>query len=162
MMDHVRCWRLIVEEYSPTIFYVKGVHNIIANILSRVPQQDAPVPEIIETCFLMETENFPLAFAIIAQAQAYDKKLQETLNQFPMEYKQCIHCAQLIIYFKNKIFIPVELWSRLIEWYHEQLLHPGVLRLIESMKQHFHWKTMAKDITNFTKTCKECQIFEQQ
>jgi len=79
-----------------------------------------------------------------------------------MEYKQCIHHEQLIIYFKYKIVIPVELQSRLIEWYHEQLLHPGVSRLIESMKQHSHWKTMAKDISNFTKTCKECQIFKQQ
>jgi len=42
-------------------------------MLSQVPQQDAPVPEIIETCFLMETEHFPLAFAIIEQAQADDK-----------------------------------------------------------------------------------------
>ena len=73
-MDLFRHWRLIVEEYSPTLYYVKGVHNIIADMLYRVPQQDALVPEIIETCFLMETEHFPLAFAIIAQAQADDKK----------------------------------------------------------------------------------------
>jgi len=52
----------------------------------------------------METEHFPLAFTIIAQAQAEDQKLQETLNQYP------------IIYFKNKIVIPVELQTRLIEW----------------------------------------------
>jgi len=51
----------------------------------------------------METEHFPLAFAIIAQAQADDKKLRETLNQFPMEYKQCIHHEQLIIYFKARL-----------------------------------------------------------
>jgi len=85
----------------------------------------------------METEHFTLTFAIIAQAQADDKKLQETLNQFPMEYKQRIHHEQLIIFFKNKIVIPVKLQSRLIEWYHAQLLHPGVSRLIESMKQLF-------------------------
>jgi len=43
-------------------------------LLSRVPQQDAPMPEIIETCLLMETENLPIAFDIIAQAQSDDKK----------------------------------------------------------------------------------------
>ena len=108
----------------------------------------------------MEIEQFPLAFGIIAQAQADDKKLQEMLNQFPMEYKQCIDHEQLIIYFKNKIVIPIELQTRLIEWYHEQLLHPGVLPLIELIKQDFHWKTMAKDIANSTKTCKSCQVFK--
>ena len=113
-MDLFRHWRLIVEEYSPTLYYVKGVHNIIADMLYRVPQQDALVPEIIETCFLMETEHFPLAFAIIAQAQADDKKLQETLNQFPIEFKQCIYHEQLIIYFKNKIVIPIKIQTRMM------------------------------------------------
>jgi len=149
-----------VEEHSPTIYYVKGEHNIIAKMLSRVPQQDALVPEIVETCFLMDTEHFPLAFAIIAQAQADDVKLQEALNQFPMDYKQCIHHEQPIIYFKNKIVIPIELQTIVIEWYHAQLLHPGVLCLIESIKHHFHWKTMAKDISTFNKTDKECQVFK--
>jgi len=59
----------------------------------------------------------------------------------------------------NKIVIPVELQTRLIEWYHEQLLDTGILCLIKSIKQRFHWKTMTKDIANFTKTCKDCQIF---
>jgi len=79
----------------------------------------------------METEHIPLAFTIIAQAQADDRKLQETLNQFPMEYKQHIHHEQLIIYFKNKIVIPVKLQTSFIEWYHEQFLHPGISRLIQ-------------------------------
>jgi len=39
-------------------------------MLSRVLRQDARVPEIIDTRFIMETEHFALAFAIIAQAQA--------------------------------------------------------------------------------------------
>jgi hypothetical protein len=75
-------------------------------MLSRVPQQDAPVPENIETCFLMEAEHFPLAYAIIAQAQAENKKIQKTLKQFPKEYKQHIHHEQLFIYFKNKLLFP--------------------------------------------------------
>jgi len=34
-----------------------------------------------------------------------------------MEYKQYIHLEQLIIYFNNKIVIPVEAQIRLIEWW---------------------------------------------
>jgi len=59
----------------------------------------------------METEHFPLAFTIIAQAQAEDQKLQETLNQYPI-----IYFKNKIVYIKNKIVIPVELQTRLIEW----------------------------------------------
>ena len=58
-------------------------------MLSRVPQQDAP-----------------LAYAIIAQAQAENKKNTKPLQQFPKEYKQHIHHEQLFIYFKNKLLFP--------------------------------------------------------
>jgi len=63
-------WRLIAEEYSPTIYYAKGYTTSL--------------PTTIETCVLMEAEQLPLAFAIIAQAQVHDKILKETLNKFPM------------------------------------------------------------------------------
>jgi len=63
------------------VIYVKGVHSIIANTLSRVHHQDSTMPENIETCFLMETEHFPLAFTIIAQAQEEDSHIQQTLLQ---------------------------------------------------------------------------------
>jgi len=136
---------LIVEKYSPTIFNVKGVHNIITGMLSRVPHQDLPLPEIIETCFLLETEHFPLTFSIIAQAQAEQSHLPQILQQYPLEDKKRFLQGQLIIYFNDNI--PLELQLRLIQWYHEQLLHPEISRLIESMQQHFLWKDMSKDIS---------------
>ena len=72
----------------------------------------------------METEHFPLAFTIIAQTQAEDQKLQETLNQYPIIYfkNKIVYFKNKIVYFKNKIVyqnkivIPVELQTRLIEW----------------------------------------------
>ena len=33
-------WRLIVEEYSPTIKYLEGSKNIAADALSRLPIAD--------------------------------------------------------------------------------------------------------------------------
>ena len=27
--DRVYCWRLILEEYGPEIFYIKGIHNTV-------------------------------------------------------------------------------------------------------------------------------------
>jgi len=87
--DHVHHWRLIVEEYSPTIYFVKGVHNIIADRLSRVPRQDAHVPEIIETCFLMETEHSPFDFAIIAQL----KRITKNYNKLSITFQWNTSCT---------------------------------------------------------------------
>ena len=60
------------------------------------------MPEIIETSFLIETKHFPLAFTIIAQAQAEDSHLQQTLLLYPLEYKRRILQVQLIIYFNSR------------------------------------------------------------
>jgi hypothetical protein len=72
-------------------------------MLSRVPQQDAPVPEIIETCFFMETEHFLIDFAIIAQAQADNKNSKKrsinsqwnTNNAFTMSNSSFISRTRL-------------------------------------------------------------------
>ena len=34
--ERVMRWRLIIEEYGPTLEYVKGSHNIVADALSRL------------------------------------------------------------------------------------------------------------------------------
>jgi hypothetical protein len=42
--DRVYRWRLLlVEEYGPEIVYIKGIHNTVADALSRL--EFGPVPE---------------------------------------------------------------------------------------------------------------------
>ena len=32
-------WRLLLEEYGPEIEYIKGLKNVVADALSRLPKQ---------------------------------------------------------------------------------------------------------------------------
>ncbi len=34
--DQVYRWRLLLEEYGPTIMYIKGIHNTVADAISRL------------------------------------------------------------------------------------------------------------------------------
>ena len=34
--DRVYCWRLLLEDYSPTIEYIKGIHNTVVDAISRL------------------------------------------------------------------------------------------------------------------------------
>ena len=34
--DQVYRWRLLLEEYGPTIVYIKGIHNTVADAISRL------------------------------------------------------------------------------------------------------------------------------
>jgi hypothetical protein len=35
-LDQVYQWRLLLEEYRPEIVYIKGIHNTIADAVSRL------------------------------------------------------------------------------------------------------------------------------
>ena len=34
--DQVTCWRILLEEYAPEIIYIKGIHNKVADTISRL------------------------------------------------------------------------------------------------------------------------------
>ena len=34
--DQVYRWRLLLAEYGPTIVYIKGIHNTVADAISRL------------------------------------------------------------------------------------------------------------------------------
>ena len=34
--DHVYWWRLLFEEYGPKIVHTKGIHNTVADVISRL------------------------------------------------------------------------------------------------------------------------------
>jgi hypothetical protein len=60
-------WRLCIEEYVPNLQYIKGVHNVVADALSRLPlTKDDTVEEALVTiemmsdrfCYDIEEQNF--------------------------------------------------------------------------------------------------------
>ena len=40
--DRVMRWRLIIEEYGPTLKYIEGESNVVADALTRLPMSNSP------------------------------------------------------------------------------------------------------------------------
>ena len=40
--DRVYRWRLLLEEFGPEIVYIKGIHNTVANAISRLDFSPCP------------------------------------------------------------------------------------------------------------------------
>ena len=57
----------------------------------------------------------------------------------------------------EKIFLPDVLLRRTVEWYHNQLCHPGVNRTEETIRQHFTGKNLRQVVEETTKKCHICQ-----
>jgi hypothetical protein len=155
--DRVRRWRLIVEEYGPSIRYVKGCKNVVADFLSRQPR--ASLPPSSDEAFLMEEDPtiFPLSFEVLSLAQQRDPSLQRLVGAPSSRYTTRMVNRLPVVYYKEHIVVPTDLRHRIISWYHDTLMHPGVTRTYESIHQHFTWKNLSQEVRQFCNSCGICQ-----
>jgi hypothetical protein len=54
--DRVYRWRLLLEEYWPKIVYIKGIHNTVADAVSRL-EYDPSVNRTVESFYMMKVGN---------------------------------------------------------------------------------------------------------
>ncbi|GKY94846.1 hypothetical protein MPSEU_000449600 [Mayamaea pseudoterrestris] len=106
------------------------------------------------------TELYPLKTAVIAQHQENDNQLQAVLNRSTEFTKQVVEGKELILY-RGKIYIPQPLREPIIQWYHDNLCHPGSKRTEKTIRQRLVWPTIAKDVDEFVKKCHTCQVYKK-
>ena len=171
-------WRLLMQDYNPTIHYVPGEKNIVADALSRnavapyigmtKDNESALVEEIFD---MRNWRRFyqPLTIKEIGRAQAKDKYLKQLQEKTPDKLgdlfedigQQTGPDKATTIYNpvdkQYRIVVPQELTKRLMEWYHTTLVHPGVHRLYNTLRQHYTWPKMLSQIRAYLRTCGPCQ-----
>ena len=79
-------WWLLIEEFGPTIKYIKGPKNIIANALSRLDLVSLPSnPQDTVDCYGLNKDDlpsdaFPITYQLINHEQNKDKTLLATFK----------------------------------------------------------------------------------
>jgi hypothetical protein len=130
------CWRLTLEEYGPELRYIKGEHNVVADALSRLDMIEVSEIYNVAECFGYDDDDlpessFPVRYSDISKMQQNDEKLKKKLdshrNYTESTFRGGDKSHQLIRK-NNRIVIPKPLQQRLVDWYHEMLLHPGATR----------------------------------
>ncbi|OWZ13223.1 LOW QUALITY PROTEIN: Pol Polyprotein [Phytophthora megakarya] len=58
---------------------------------------------------------------------------------------------------RHRIIVPNSLRADLMDWYHQNLCHPGGIRQYKTMHQIFYWPSMATTITEFCDKCQTCK-----
>jgi hypothetical protein len=152
-------WRLMMEDYAPTIHYVKGEKNVVADTLSRNPINTLTAPE--EDTYSMTEECWDMAswrrseqlitMQTIGKEQSKDKFTKQVMKNSPDAIGELfedigskdgpvrVTTIKDPIDNKFRVLVPQTLQRRLLLWYHRTLLHPGGNRLYETLRQHFTW-----------------------
>ena len=139
--DRVMRWRLFIEEYSPDLQYIKGENNVVADALSRLPQNSTYCEDTEESFYaLVECHNkehkntnkydfHPLSYEHLETAQQRDPHLKKDLlhNTCKHKIKEFLGGGKIrsLICYNNKIVVPKHLQRHVIDWHHITLCHPG-------------------------------------
>eukprot|EP00804_Cyclotella_cryptica_P013866 CCRYP_002396-RA/>CCRYP_002396-RA protein AED:0.37 eAED:0.47 QI:0/0/0/1/0/0/3/0/440 len=173
--DRVYRWRLLLEEYGPTIVYIKGIHNTVADAISRLdygPVTDdrstwmtlrpvlpeaslASTQESMNQVFANRNEEdsiYPLTTREIAEAQREDESLLNKGYSTQLVENIKVLCKD------GKMVIPTSLQHWAVAWFHHYLQHPGTKRLEETLRLSMYWKGLRTTVQSHVKKCHSCQV----
>lgn len=167
-------WRLLMQEYAPSIHYVEGEKNVVADALSRLTIDDDHTENFSVVDEVFDERNWrnfrqPITIRAFGEAQKKDKYIARIRSQAPDKLGEFFEDIgkksgpdRVITEIDrdartSRIIVPRTLTKRLMEWYHVHLVHPGVDRLYYTLRQHFTWPGMLKEIRAYIKKCGPCQ-----
>lgn len=170
-------WRLLMQEYAPTLYYVQGGKNVVADALSRLPFSEeelsadenfAMTEEVLDMSSWRDFQQ-PLTISEIGRAQKKSKYVQSLKRQAPDRLGEFFEDIgkksgpdKVITEIdatdqQGRIIVPEDLRTRLMKWYHTTLVHPGAHRLYNTLRQHYTWPKMMENIRAYIKHCGPCQ-----
>ena len=174
-------WRLLIEDFAPTLTYIPGDSNKAADFLSRYPiqlgeKQSCPAldrrvkhhrrmpPEFQTPESLLyypdDVAAFPLTFQNIQDEQQADALLLLKVNE-PGYDTRDYHGHQLIVKTTNnqnpKIVIPESIIDDTIKWFHYTCGHSGELRLYQSINSMYYYRGLKDKVHHFVQSCDSCQ-----
>eukprot|EP00804_Cyclotella_cryptica_P007855 CCRYP_001438-RA/>CCRYP_001438-RA protein AED:0.10 eAED:0.10 QI:2589/-1/1/1/-1/1/1/166/750 len=180
--DRVYRWRLLLKEYGPTVMYIKGIHNTVADAISRLDYEPvandrsiwmtfaqcwcyhntaqpksslATTQESMNQVFANRNEEdsiYPLTTREIAEAQQEDKSLLNKGYSTHLIENIKVLCKD------GKMVIPTSLQHRAVAWFHHYLQHPGTKRLEETLRLSMYWKGLRTTVQSHVKKCHSCQV----
>ena len=157
----VKRWKLLLAEYKITFKYVKGETNIGADAFSRLPKTLPSENSLAEELYQLNDTECVLDGAIFKREQLADGTCHSLVQACarrhqPPDYQLRPALGHVLLHYQKKIFVPSTLRTALIEFYHVQLMHPGLQRQLRTM-QPFYWPLMSSDVDRFVTACLTCK-----
>ena len=130
------------------------------DLLPEPVPMDLTTNELLSLDADIPSEEYPLRYALIEREQLKETALQQRVNSpgfSRKEFRGGNKSFNLVCY-NDKIIVPITLRERVIKWYHEMLVHPGINRTEYAIRQHFTWPKLHEDVERLCKKCHTCQL----
>lgn len=154
-------WSLQLQAFDFQIMHRKGSENIVADMLSRLPEVN--VDEInLEDLLDFETNEFESEeyLELIQQIQSNQQQLPDLkVNNGLVFKKVSFEREEDDEECKWKLWIPPNITQPIIEKAHATLTtaHGGIAKTLERLRRHFYWPKMAFQVKMFIRNCQTCK-----
>ena len=166
-------WCLTIQEFNPTLHYIQGKDNRVADSLSRnvpthsvtaaVVTPDAPLlPTYSPQDLQAEQRNDPV-WSIILQRLQSGTPIRPSQSPVPIDELFIEHD---ILHRKTpsgniQMIIPQSLVPPTLHLVHNAPIagHPGRDKTLTEARRKFYWQTMSSDVTRHVALCPTCAQF---
>ena len=116
-----------------------------------------------EPAHLSSLLSFPIQWIQLeAEQRRHDKIYQKACdNKDDWSIEQVLEGRHSIVMKNNRYYIPDHFHSRIIEWYHEMLRHPGATRLYKTLNRRFYIKGLRHKVNQLVRRCSICQKYKK-
>ncbi len=153
------------QTIDPTIKYIKGPSNVVADALSRNPMYLGTVAAVSTVKIDDEEfESWKEAYRVDDKLSAIIERLQRKENvRGYFINQQGILCIQIDAT-SSRTVVPVGKQAQIMQAYHKPMIrgHPGVERTFELISRIYWWKLMKKSIKEFVSECSVCQVMKNE
>ena len=161
----------------PKLKHLPGDKNIVADALSRLPIMerprsecnetvtDAPDSRLVAEAFGLDKSDlpdyaFPISLKTVQKCQQKDKSLLQKAHSDSKIQMRSFRGGEKhrhLLCRDDKIIVPKQLQTKMVEWHHEILCHPGVTRTEMTINRHFTWTNLKKTVQSVCGNCETCK-----
>ena len=168
----VQRWAMLIAEHGAPIEYVKGIHNIKADFLSRMQVGDIGAHQMCDISLAppghtyyvgrLSADGIDPALFREAQDRAFPTVLEDDSEFTLFENFICTLRRPAGGLEYPRLWVPAEFQDAIGRHYHQLLGHAGTRKMLSRISESYKWPSMWRSVQTVYEQCALCRVYSER